>query len=90
MEAMMKAFTACASVGTHPGKAAAQAHAALQIAPTWCPEAYNVLAQCQASSLEEALEFYEYPPLSGPCLLPLVGRRCVPFSGKQRLQVRNW
>jgi hypothetical protein len=59
MEAMMVAFQACDYVSSDPAKAVQMAEAALEIT-CGCPEAFNVLAQCKATSLDEALDFYTY------------------------------
>lgn len=57
MEAMMKAFQACDYVSSDPAKAVQMAETALEITHG-CPEAFNVLAQCKATSLDEAFDLY--------------------------------
>jgi hypothetical protein len=59
MEAMMKAFQACDYVSSDPAKAVQMAETALEITHG-CPEAFNVLAQCKATSLDEAFDLYTY------------------------------
>jgi hypothetical protein len=55
----MKAFQACDYVSSDPAKAVQMAEAALEITHG-CPEAFNVLAQCKATSLDEAFDLHTY------------------------------